>query len=115
MAKAGSLRSLLAFEERIMESDGAGNEQGPFVERFRVPAEVRNGRGSETVLANRLEGIQPVTITVRQSSQTRMIRSDWRARDVRTGEVYALRSPAADPAHGKGAWLEMVAASGVAT
>lgn len=62
-------------------------------------------------MASRLTGQQPVTITVRRSSLTRDINAGWRAMDVRTGEFYAITSPAADMAQ-DGATLELMAVSG---
>jgi hypothetical protein len=69
--------------------------------------------GGEGVTAARLSGQQPVTITVRQSSQTRQITTDWRGADAGSGQIYNTRS-IADPidAH---AFLELLCQAGVAT
>lgn len=66
--------------------------------------------GSETSLAARLEGRQPLTIVVRFDSQTRQIGSDWRAVDVRTGKVYAIRT--AEDMERNRQWLSIVAEAG---
>jgi head-tail adaptor len=93
---AGHLRERLAFEERAETDDGYGNTVGAWEERFVVAAQVTPRMGSEPVIAARLQGIQPVTIRVRSSSQTRRIAAGWRARDVRSGVVYAIASPGAN-------------------
>lgn len=112
MPGAGDLRHRIAFEKRQTIADDYGNEEGGFVEQFTVAANVQAKFGGETVTAARLQGQQLVTITIRQSSRTRLIREDWRARDVRSGEVYAIRS-IVDP-DGKRAWLEILTQTGVA-
>lgn len=115
-ARAGELRHKIAFDKRQDVNpdapDDYGNTQSEFVEQFVVSAKVQAKFGGETVTAARLQGQQPVTITVRQSSQTRLIKEDWRARDVRSGAVYAIRS-IVDP-DGKRAWLEILTQTGVA-
>lgn len=89
---AGKLDHRFAFGERVVSSDGYGNEVTDFADRFTVWAGVTYLRGSEAVIAARLEGRQPVVIRVRQSTQTRQISTDWRASDARSGEVYNIRS-----------------------
>jgi SPP1 family predicted phage head-tail adaptor len=113
MTGAGDLKWRIAFDKRVTVDDGYGNEQGAFAEQFVVAAHLKPRFGGEAVIAARLQGHQPVTITVRQSTQTRLITPDWRARDVRTSEVYAIRSPAVDP-DGKRQWLEFLCQTGVA-
>lgn len=92
MTSAGELRHRVAFDRRQEVEDDYGNTQSDFVEQFIVAAKVSAKFGGEAVTAARLTGQQPVTIVVRQSAQTRMITTDWRARDARNGEVYAIRS-----------------------
>lgn len=110
MTGSGDLRWKIAFDRRSDDGDEAGNEQGEFEEQFVVSAKVQAKFGGESVTAARLTGQQPVTITVRQSSQTRLIRENWRARDKRTGAEYAISS-IADP-DGKRAWLEILCQTG---
>jgi head-tail adaptor len=87
---AGELRHRVAFDRRQDVNpdapDDLGNTQSEFV------AKVQARLGGEAVTAARLTGQQPVSIIVRQSAQTKLIADDWRARDVRTGAVYAIRS-----------------------
>lgn len=95
-ARAGQLRHRVAFDKRTAVNPDApldlGNTQDGFVEQFVVAAKVEARFGGETVMAERLQGNQPWTITVRQSSQTREIAPDWRARDARDGTIWAIRS-----------------------
>lgn len=113
MTSAGDLRHRIAFEVRTPEEDGFGNSEGPFVEQFVMAAKVQAKFGGENVKAARLSGEQPVTIVVRQCEQTGRITPDWRARDVRSGTIYNIRS-IADP-DDRGQWLELLCQSGVAT
>jgi head-tail adaptor len=118
MTTAGEMRHRIAFDERQTVDDGMGNEQGAFVQQFVVAARVRAKFGGEAVSAARLTGQQPVVITVRASSQTDRITTDWRARDVRSDPdpaeqtSYNIRS-IADP-DDSGAWLELFCQTGVA-
>jgi SPP1 family predicted phage head-tail adaptor len=102
----------MAFDKRQDVDDGYGNTQSDFVEQFVVWASVRAKFGGETVTAARLAGQQPVTVTVRQSSQTEQITTDWRARDTRSGVLYNIRS-IVDP-DDAGAYFELLCQSGVA-
>lgn len=103
----------LRFESPAPSSNALNEVEDGWREEFTVSAEVFSRMGSETVLAARLTGLQPVEITVRRSSATRRITAAWRAVDVRSGEVFALTSPAADP-DGSRAWLKMMGTAGVA-
>ncbi|UEM09018.1 head-tail adaptor protein [Bradyrhizobium barranii subsp. barranii] len=113
MSQAGALRHRIAFDRREDVDDGYGNTQSEFVEQFVVWAGVEARFGGETVTAARLSGQQPLTITVRRSEQTARIKTDWQARDTRTGETYNIRS-IADPTDA-GAFLELLCQAGVAT
>ncbi|HYD66172.1 head-tail adaptor protein [Azospirillum sp.] len=113
MPRARQLRERVAFEKRSVVSDGFGNVRGEFEQQFVCAAAIVAKFGGEAVTAARLSGQQPVVITVRQVGATAEITTDWRARDVRTGVIYNIRS-IADPDAG-GQWLEMLCQSGVAT
>lgn len=107
---AGELRERVAFDRRPTVDDGYGNVEGEWVEQFTVWARVRPLRGSETVIAERLAGVQPATITVRRSSDTAQIAVGWRARDTRTGTVYDITA-IANPDE-RGAYLELMVRAG---
>lgn len=112
MTTAGQLTERIAFESRG-PSTGVdyGNTEGDFVERFTLFARRQNLRGTESVMASRLQGRQPVIFTVRASSLSKQITTDWQARDARTGEVFAIRSVTRTEDR---AWCDVLAESGVA-
>lgn len=98
---------------RSSVQDDYGNNQSSFVEQFSRVAKVRPRLGGEQVVAARLEGRQPVDITVRHDSETLRIKPDWRARH-ENGTVYNIKS-VVDPYentadHGK--WIEVLAEAG---
>lgn len=93
MAKAGSgqLHYQVALLKRIDQDDGMGNTVSDFVEQFQTRAEFIHLRGSEAVMAGRLQGKHTQVIRVRNSSNTRLISTDWMLRDVRTGKSFNIR------------------------
>lgn len=96
MTQTGELRHRVAFDKREDVNpdapDDLGNTYSAFVEQFVVWGKVQAKFGGEAVTAARLQAQQPVTIVVRQNSQTNQIKPDWQARDTKSGEVYAIRS-----------------------
>jgi head-tail adaptor len=90
----GELRERVAFEFRAPDTDdGFGNTiSGDWTIGATVAARIKPLRGSESVQAARLAGRQPTLITVRRSAATAQITTDWRARDVRSGALYNVRS-----------------------
>jgi SPP1 family predicted phage head-tail adaptor len=117
MTLAGELNHRIAFDKReeINPDSPAdiGNTQSEFVEQFTVWAKVQAKFGGEAVIAARLTGHQPVTIVVRQNSNTDLIAEDWQARDTRTGKRYAIRS-IVDP-DDTGAFYEILTQTGIAS
>lgn len=108
---AGQLREKVAWDARTVVSDGYGNEVGAFAEQFQTRAGFTFLRGTEAVMAARLEGRQPVVARVRRSSETDQIANDWRMRDLNSGKSYAVRS--VSPAE-NGRWLDVLVEEGVA-
>lgn len=88
---AQELSHRVFFDERGDVEDEYGNTQSGFVERFEVWAALRPRGGSEAVVAARLEGRNVLGVYLRSTSQTRQIEADWRMRDKRTGEEYAVK------------------------
>lgn len=88
---AGDLYYRVALDKREDVSDGAGNTVGKFVEQFQCRAAYRHLRGGESVMASRLQGHHVQVITVRASSQARLVTTDWRVRDVRNGTAFNIR------------------------
>lgn len=91
----------VAFDSRQEIDDGAGNFEGKFVQAFECRAAFVYLRGTETVIAARLEGRQPIIVRVRRNSMTNQIDHDWQMRNLREGAwegehwkgpVYAVRS-----------------------
>lgn len=116
MTRAGDLRQRLAFQRRGTADDGYGKDVGGAYEtQFEERAGLRPLRGTETIMAARLQGLQHYTVRVRQSARTRMISTAWRIVDARDAtRVFAITSPPIDPDQ-KGLWLEMVAVEGQPT
>lgn len=123
MPSAQELQHRIRFESReaVKRNDGEpdyGNTVGDFAPRFTVWAGLLYRQGGEGVVAARLEGRQPVVITVRASSDTRQIGNDWRAVNARTGQVFAIRENPRPFQDRNGredrGWLQMLAESGVA-
>lgn len=112
MTTASDLRHRVAFDARQEVTDEYGNTQTDFAEQFVVAAKIQGKFGGEAVTAARLTGQQPVTIVVRQNIWTKMITTSWRARDVRSGEEYAIRS-IVDP-DDKRQWFEILTQTGIA-
>jgi head-tail adaptor len=112
---AGNLRSKLHFQKRGQSDDGFGNAvTGEFETVFTDAAEIIPRMGSETVMASRLQGVQPFTIRVRSSTQTRELDATWRALDARSATVYAIVSPPTNLDQ-KNAYIEMLATTGAQT
>jgi len=94
---AGALREKVAFDLRSEVPDGAGNYEDAWGQVGQpVAAQIRFLKGSEPVVAQRLEGHQPAVITVRSSAATRAITTNHRIRDIRTGRTFNITAPAPD-------------------
>lgn len=92
---AGSLRQRLRFERRpVAADDGYGNVEGAWRTAFEAMARVTPLRGSETVIAQRLAGVQPLVITTYSCENSRAVAPGWRAVDQRSGDIYNIRSGA---------------------
>lgn len=115
---AGLMHERFTFQTRSDTSgnspagDGYGNFEGGWVDEFTVWARRRFLRGGEDVLGARLEGRQPVVLTVRRSSDTERITTDWRATDARSGKVYNIRSVEFPEDR---AYIDLLVESGVST
>lgn len=117
--RAGDLRDRAGFYQRALTSDGYGNTEGAFPDdpEFTVAANIKPRLGGEQVLAARLQGTHLANITVRTSARTRQVKTDWRVKNERTGEVYNIRS-IIDPEQAtskRGRFIEMLVEKGVET
>lgn len=111
---SGSLRGRVHFQQRQLEPDPWGGDprEGDFATVFTCAAEFIAMRGSETVIASRLQGIQPYIVRVRQSADTRAVDETWRIVDARdTSRVFAIKAPPTDP-NQKRAWLDFLVEQG---
>lgn len=111
---AGRQREKLHFQKRAKVDDGYGNEvAGDFATVFTDVAELVPLRGSETVQAARLTGVQPYTVRIRSCAASREITPAWRAVDARNDKrVFNIRT-VTNPDQ-KSAWLELLVDDGVA-
>lgn len=111
---SGALDKLVSFQTRALVDDGYGNEiSGDWEEQFQEPARLVPKMGSETIIASRMTGVQPYTLTVRGSERTRCITTDWRVVNVRSGAAYnILTNVNVDE---RGAWQEMLVTEGAPT
>lgn len=109
---SGDLRERVAFDRRVVEDVEGGSVRSDWAEQLTVPARIRPLRGGEGVIAARLQGTQPVVITVRYSSATKTIDPSWRCRDARTGREYNIRTATPDE---RRVWVDLLCEAGPAT
>lgn len=108
---AGPLIELVAFDKRAPADDGYGNTVAAWTEQFQAQAAFVYLRGSETVMAARLENRQSLIVRIRQSDAARQVTADWQARDVRRGTVFAIHEVVEDVSR---AWVDVLVEAGVA-
>ncbi|RKD61552.1 head-tail adaptor protein [Rhizobium sp. WW_1] len=107
----GDLLHRVAFDVREEIENIDGNTEGNWREQFQLRAGYVHLRGGETVLAGRLQGQHSQVIFVRASALSRRVTTDWRVRDVLTGQSFNVRdvTPTDDRL-----WLDFLCQSGVA-
>ncbi|MEL4374109.1 head-tail adaptor protein [Brucella cytisi] len=90
-AGAGSLNCRLTFQRRETINDPDGGTRGEWVDQFTVPGrlEPRYGSNAESIMAARMQSMQPYNLTVRSSGQARQVTASWRAYDARAGKTGA--------------------------
>lgn len=115
MPDAGALDSRVRFDARAWDANG--DPMGDFVPGFTVWAKVDYLRGTESAQSNRLQGLQPVVIVIRDSAQARTITNGFRAviisgRGVFPGQELNLTAVAPDQTPG---FLNIMATAGGAT
>ena len=109
---AGKLDQRVLFQSPTKNPDGYGGREQGWKDEMTVRAGYTRLRGTEAVMAARLEGRQPTVIRVRASSETRRIGSNWRIIDQRSGEVFNVHWIIESDDR---RWLDVTAESGVAT
>lgn len=109
---SGELRERLAFHD-ISEADSSfGIAAGEYAEQFRRAARIRPLVGGEPVIAERLQGVQPVVIRVRSDTATREVTTAWKIVDVRSLASYNIRAVTPDE---KRKYIDLLCERGVAT
>lgn len=88
-AGAGSLNCRLTFQRREQISDEWGGTRGEWVDQFTVPGrlEPRYGSDAESIMAARMQSMQPYNLTIRGSTAARQVTASWRAYDARAGKT----------------------------
>lgn len=92
MTGAGQRRALIVFEKRGIGTSTYGKKPGDWEEQCREFCRIRYLRGPEPIIASRLTGTNTVVLSVPSSTSTRLIETNWRARDLNTGETFNVRS-----------------------
>ena len=108
---ASSFIHTVILSKRDMVDDGMGNEYGQWVEQFRTRAAYLHLKGSETVMAGRLQGRHTQVISVRASSLTIAISTDWKLTDATTGIAFNIRDKTVNEDR---ATIDLLCESGVA-
>lgn len=102
---ASSLTKRASFLKPEKGRDPDGNIIQGYFEQFNVAASVQPLRGGEEIMQARMQSKAPAIITVRASSQSRQITSEWRIRI--DGHEYDVKE---DPRESQNrAFLEMLA------
>ena len=84
---------VIAFDRPTAGADGYGGPvTGWTSDAYTCRGAFRYLRGGEQVQAARLEGRQPVVLTIWNTSEASGIGTDWRMRDTHRGDVYAIRA-----------------------
>lgn len=93
----GEMREQIAIEKYVEgEPDGYGGFlPGTWVTHL-AWARVQNLKGSETVIAARLTGVQPVVLSVYWTPDLAAMTTAWRVRNTDSGRVYDVKSVATD-------------------
>ncbi len=88
-AGAGSLNCRLTFQVRQDVDDGFGGTRGEWIDQFTVSGrlEPRYGSNAESLMAARMQSMQPYNLTIRGSTAARQITASWRAYDARAGKT----------------------------
>jgi hypothetical protein len=80
---AGTLTERMYFEQRGLDANGDRLGDWDATTRFDRAAGITYLRGGEGVMQQRLQGKQPVILTVREEAKTKALTNAWRAVDYR--------------------------------
>lgn len=108
----GLLEERTFLQRPTSTPDGMGGTEAGWEDVFETRAHFRYLRGTESVLAGRLQGRLTIVATIPSHEQAREVSPAWRMRDARAGTIWNVRSviPSDDRA-----FLELTCESGVAT
>lgn len=84
MTHPGQLDRRVTFRQQTVDAD---NEASGYTDYVTRDARVEPLRGGESVQAARLAGKQPVKITIRRDSETKLIDNSHQAKDARTSGI----------------------------
>lgn len=104
MRATASLRNRLVYVEKESPpvDDGYGNEvPGDWEVQETTWARVQPLKGSETVIAARLTGKQPVVVTIPVTPENASIDRNWRIREADIDRIYNPSSVANMDEHGR--------------
>lgn len=110
---ANDLRDHVSLEKREEIDDGYGGVVGQWVPQFERNACILLSKGGETVIAARLQSVQPALIIVRYDAETATITAAWRLIETHSGTIYNIRTSA--DMERRGRFITMLCESGVAT
>ena len=110
---ASDLRDRVSLERQEEVDDGYGGVVGQWVTQFERNACILLSKGGETVIAARLQSIQPALIIVRHDAETATITAAWRLIETRSGTIYNIRTSA--DMERRGRFITMLCEAGVAT
>lgn len=85
----------VAFDYRVQEPNVTGGVETAWsldADAYKCRARFKYLRGTETVIAARLSGVQPVVVKIRRNERSAAITPAWRMRDRTTGAVFAIKS-----------------------
>jgi hypothetical protein len=103
--EAGLMAWRFRFERRAVDANGdrlgAWGDDAVTMQAWLLAL-----KGTEAVMGARLQGRQPVVLTIRSCKATRAITTDWRAVDARTGDVYGIKGAALNEDI---AWIDVLA------
>lgn len=115
MSSAGKARFRVRFDKQAEIEDPAGGTTSNWQEQFTRWADIRPQKGGEDVMAQRLQGRQPVLIFVRYDSETAMITPAWRAVELLNNipiRFYAIKT--CEDMERRRQWITMLAEAGAA-
>lgn len=120
----GELTRLVAFDAPTISPDGYGGQEVGWTgegEQVKAWAHFRYLRGTESVMASRLQGKQPIVVTIQNFAAGRSIKASWRMRDLHDGSFVSgewvgpvfniVQEP--QPSQDR-QWLELLVEGGVA-